>query len=71
MAQLWSPLKAAVVVFLVVVVIGAVVGVAITSANGNLHDHSFDRGQAMGGPIGAIAIVAGLIAYFVQQKRRG
>ena len=71
MSQLWSPLKAAVIVFLVVVVIGAVVGVVITSANGNLHDHSFDRGQAMGTGIGTIAILAGAVAYFVQHKRRG
>ncbi|HEX5058923.1 MAG TPA: hypothetical protein VFV99_06165 [Kofleriaceae bacterium] len=71
MAQLWSPLKAAIVVFLVVVVIGAVVGVVITSANGTIHDHSFDRGQAMGQGIGTIAIVAGVVAYFIQRKRRG
>lgn len=71
MTQLWSPLKAALVVFLVVVVLGAVVGVVITSANGNLDDQPFDRGQAMGQGIGTIAIVAGVAAYFIQRKRRG
>jgi hypothetical protein len=70
MTTRWTPLKAALVVFAIVVVLGAVVGVVLTSANGNLHDKPFARGEALGTGIGTIAALAGAAAYFIQSRRR-
>jgi hypothetical protein len=73
MGELWSPLKAAAVVFLIVVGIGAVVGtVAVTViSEPGVHDQPFARGQQLGTGVGMLGAVAGAIAYFVQARRRG
>jgi hypothetical protein len=64
-----SPLRVAVYTFLACVVIGAIVAIVVLSANGNLHDNSFDRGREFGRGLGPIAIVAAVVAYFIQRKR--
>jgi hypothetical protein len=71
MTQLWSPLKAALAVFMVVVVIGAVVAVVVTSANGAVHDQPFARGQQIGTGVGTVGVIAAAIAYLVQSRRSG
>lgn len=70
MTKLWSPWKVAIAVFGLVVVVGAIVAVVIASANGNLHDQPFERGQSMGTGVGTLAAIAGAVAYFVQARRR-
>ena len=70
MTSRWTPQKAAIIVFAIVVVLGAVVGVVLTSGSGNLHDKPFARGEAMGTGIGTLAALAGAAAYFIQSRRR-
>lgn len=70
MTKPWSPWKAALTVFAIVVVLGAVVGVVLTSASGNLHDKPFARGQTLGTGIGTLAALAGAAAYVIQSRRR-
>lgn len=71
MAQRWSPLRAALVVFGIVVVIGCVVAVIAASSAGTLHDQPYARGEKIGTGVGTLAIIAGAVAYFVQAKRIG
>ena len=68
--QLWSPLKAALVVFMIVVVLGCVAMVVIMSANGKIHDQPYARGQSVGTGVGTLAVLAGAAAYFIQARRR-
>jgi hypothetical protein len=70
MTTLWSPWKAAIGVFLAVVVVGAVVAVVVASGNGAIHDKPFARGQSIGTGVGTLGVIAGAIAYFVQARRR-
>jgi hypothetical protein len=67
----WTPWKAAIVVFLVVVVAGGVIGGVLIGASGNLHDKPFARGEALGTGVGTLAAIAGAAAYFIQARRRG
>jgi hypothetical protein len=66
----WSPLKAAVVAFAVVVVLGCIVSVVIASSTGVLHDEPYERGQKIGSGVGTLAVIAGALAYVIQSRRR-
>lgn len=70
MSPRWSPLKAALVVFVAAVVVGCIVAVAVASGTGTIHDQPFARGQSIGTGVGTLAIIAAVIAYFVQARRR-
>ena len=70
MSELWSPVKAALFVFMIVVVIGAVAAVVLTSADGVIHNQPFKRGQLIGTGVGTLAVIAAAIAYFIQSRRR-
>lgn len=71
MAQRWSPLRAALVVFGIVVAIGCVVAVAVAAGIGTLHDQPYARGEKIGTGVGTLAVIAGAVAYFVQARRIG
>jgi hypothetical protein len=66
MTQRWSPLKAALVVF----AIGIVVAVIATSGTGTIHDKPFARGQQIGTGVGVLATLAAAAAYLIQSRRR-
>ena len=70
MTARWSPLKAALIVFGVVVVLGCIVAVVATSSTGTIHDQPYARGQQIGTGVGVLATLAGAAAYFIQQRRR-
>ena len=70
MTRRWSPLKAALIVFGIVVVLGCIVAVVATSSTGTIHDRPYQRGQQVGTGVGVLAVLAGAAAYFIQQRRR-
>jgi hypothetical protein len=69
MRERWSPLKAALVVFAVVVALGLVSAVVLASADGVIHNQPFTRGQLIGTGAGTLGIIAGAIAYLIQSRR--
>jgi hypothetical protein len=69
MTPRWSPLKAALIVFGIFVLLGCVVAVVATSTTGTIHDQPYQRGQQIGTGVGVIAVLAGVAAYFIQQRR--
>lgn len=71
MSQRWSPLRAALVVFGVVVMVGCVAAVVAASAIGTIHDQPYARGEKIGTGVGTLAMIAAGIAYVVQAKRVG
>ena len=66
-----SPLRAAVVTFGAVVLIGSIISFAILGLSGNLHDEPFARGQEIGRGVGVLGAVCAVVAYLMQQKRNG
>lgn len=70
MSQRWSPLRAALIVFAVVVVLGSVAAVVVASGTGTIHDKPFARGQSIGTGVGTLAVLAAAAAYFIQSRRR-
>ncbi|MEO8553153.1 MAG: hypothetical protein ABI678_24440 [Kofleriaceae bacterium] len=64
----WSPLKAAVVTFLLVLLVGIVVGAAASS---QIHGDAYERGRRFGQGLATFAVVASLAAYAIQRKRAG
>lgn len=69
MAQRRSPLRAAILTFVGVVVFGAIAALAVTIAAGKLGDEPFARGEQVGQGLGVLACVAAAAAYVIQSKR--
>ena len=64
----WSPLKAAIVAFLAVLVIGIVAAIALVS---QIHGNEYERGQRFGQGLATFAVVVGAVAYLIQKRRVG
>lgn len=62
----WSPLKAGVVTGLLVLLVGIVVGIALTPF---IHGNEYERGQKFGQGIATFSCFAGVVAYFIQKRR--
>jgi hypothetical protein len=63
-----SPMRVAMIVGGLTLLIGAVVGTVLLVAFGP-EDHGFERGQMLGKGLTPIALVAGAIGYYVQKRR--
>ncbi|MCC6996358.1 MAG: hypothetical protein IT370_17235 [Deltaproteobacteria bacterium] len=66
----WSPLKAALMAFVITIVVGAGVMLAATIARGDLDDRSEQRGQQAGKALAPAALIIAGITYVVVRARR-
>lgn len=62
----WSPLKAAVVTGVVVLLVGIAVGIALTPF---IHGNEYERGEKFGQGIATFSVVTGVVAYAIQKRR--
>lgn len=66
----WSPLKAALMAFVITLVVGGGVMLGLTIARGQLDDHSERRGEKAGEALAAPALIIAGITYVVVRARR-
>ncbi len=66
----WSPSKAALMAFVITVVVGMVLGLGATIARGELDHHSEERGRRFGKPLGAAALIIAGVTFVVVRARR-
>ncbi len=66
----WSPLKAALMAFVITLVVGGGIMLGLTIARGQLDDQSERRGEKAGEALAAPSFIIAGITYFVVRARR-